>query len=167
MSNEFYACYCVPKRSIGLALWARENGYAVDCPSFSFRRRLPRRKKVEILRKPLIGGFVFVGVDDYDLLLRKGWQAGVDLSRLKPAQVTGQRIVLTESEVDWLIVQGDRMSGKRSELKVGDRVRIFFGPFQDMEGNITEKTERAFVVDLGGLLSRSEIAPFLLKKTQA
>ena len=59
MATNWYVCYCEPRKSLGLVAALGVRGVEAECPSFRFRRLVPRRKRVEELELPLIGGISY------------------------------------------------------------------------------------------------------------
>lgn len=165
MAEKWYVCYCEPGKALALAAALNERGIEVECPSFEFRRRVPRRNKTEILERPLIGGIFFLGVDFWPI--GSGILAGVDLGSLRRMMAPSGPAVVEDEELDGLRVASGEISRDRRSIYKGDTVEFFSGPFKGRRAKVIETGECIIRVEMEGSLGRIEIAPFLLRKIQA
>ena len=134
MSKKWYICWVEPKRSLELVeqLSASKD---VECPSFTFRRRVPRRKRVEVLRKPLIGGIFFCGVGSWPL--GRGLVAGVELSELRRMPgADGSPAVVGDEEIEPLRDSAIIETAERTNLNAGDEVELMVGPFKGKRARV-------------------------------
>lgn len=161
----WYVCYCEPKRALPLVRELAETGHAVECPSFQFRRRLPRKAKTELIERALIGGMFFCQVDSWPL--EGGFAAGVSLDLVRRLIWLGKPAVVMDEDLAGLRLAGRACTDSKTQFAVGDAVSVDFGPFKGARARITEVRGKRFVVEVEGLSIPMEIPPFLLGKNQA
>lgn len=165
--KNWLVCYCRSKYCLPLTAKINDMGFKAACPYFTFRRRAARRNKIEFITKPLIGGTIFIDLFDYPSILQLGWQAGFDLSTLRPLRIGNKIMKISQEEIDWLNFQGEKQSVKKMLLEKGDAVEIVFGPMSGIKCKIVGIEQSIVTVDSEGALGKIKIAPFLLRKNQA
>lgn len=166
MAERWYVCYCEPGKSLALVAELNKIGIEAECPSFEFRRRVPRRNKVEVLKRPLIGGIFFIGVDCWPV--GEGILAGVELGRIRRmvTALSGPAVVEDE-ELDGLRIASGEISRDRRSIYEGDIVEFCFGPFKGMRAKVVKGGKDSIKVDVSGFPGDVEVSPFLLRKIQA
>ena len=162
MAERWFVCYCEPKRSIDLAEALRARGFEAECPSFEFRRRVPRKRRTELLRRPLIGGILFLGVDSWPV--GDGFLAGVNLSRLRRMMTPSGPAVVENHELEGLRQSAAERTDSRSELRKGDFVEICFGPFKGRRAAVEWVGPQSVTVSIEDFSGRADIPAFLLRK---
>lgn len=165
MAEKWYVCYCEPGKSLALARALGELGIEAECPSFEFRRRVPRRNKVEVLERPLIGGIFFLGVDSWPV--GSGFLAGVDLAGIRRMMTASGPAVVDDEELDGLRVASGEISRDRRSIYAGDRVEIVKGPLEGFRAVVKGVESGLLRIEIEGFSGKAEIAPFLLRKIQA
>lgn len=168
MAERWYVCYCEPRKSLALVGALGDLGIEAECPSFEFRRRVPRRSKTEVLERPLIGGIFFLGVDCWPL--GSGMLAGVDLENIRRMMTVSGPAVVDDEELDGLRVASGKVSRDRRSIYAGDRVEIVKGPLEGFRAAVkgVESGEGGLLrIEIEGFSGKVEIAPFLLRKIQA
>jgi|GEM_PF-5262050 len=165
MAERWYVCYCEPGKALALVAALRGRGTEAECPSFEFRRRVPRRKKTEVLERPLIGGIFFLGVDCWPL--GSGILAGVDLGSLRRMMAPYGPAVIEDEELNGLRVASGEMSRDRRSIYKDDVVEFCSGPFKGKRAKVVEAGKDIIRADIDGLPGKVEISPFLLRKIQA
>jgi hypothetical protein len=161
----WYVCYCEPKRALPLCSALTELGKVVECPSFEFKRRQPRKKRFDTIRRPLIGGIFFCHINSWPLgnvvisdvnlneIRRMNWQGS-------PARITDDEInILRQSALDY--------TESRIRLKIGERARVLVGPYRDRVGVITRKERGSLVLNLDDAQIPLKVSPFLLGPVEA
>ena len=164
-ADVWYVCYCEPKRALPLTRELAETGHMVECPSFQFRRRLPRKAKTELIERALIGGMFFCRVDSWPL--QGGVAAGISLDLVRRLIWLGEPAVVTDEDLAGLRLAGRARTDSKTQFAIGDAVSVDFGPFKGARARITEMRSKRFVVEVEGLSIPMEIPPFLLGKNQA
>lgn len=164
MAERWYVCYCEPRKSLALVGALGDLGIEAECPSFEFRRRVPRRNKVEVLEMPLIGGIFFIEVDSWPVGL--GILAGVDLSGIRRMMTPHGPAIVDDEELDGLRMASGEISRDRRSIYEGDTVEFCTGPFKGRRAKVVGVREEVVRVDLEGLPGRAEVPPFLLRKIQ-
>lgn len=144
--------------------------------------RLSKRKDQRPLKRPVLPGYVFASIDDWNVLhtpsirtVRVGpddfaHEAGppqpIDGLRARPiATIDGRPVCLTQKEVDALQVLSRplaalRMPGNR--LRPGDRIKIKVGAMADLNAcieRITKKGKAVAVVELFGKTNHVTLTP--------
>lgn len=163
MAERWYICYCEPSKALALVEALKECGAEAECPSFEFRRRVPRRNKVEVLERPLIGGIFFLGVDCWPM---SGVLAGVDLSGLRRMMAPYGPAVIEDDELDGLRVASGDISRDRRSIYEGDTVEFCFGPFKGKRAKVVEAGKEAIKAEMEGFPGVFEVSSFLLRKIQ-
>lgn len=161
----WYVCYCEPKKALPLARALAEEGVRIECPSFRFRRRLPRRGTEQEIERALIGGMFFCGVDCWPL--GEGFCAGVDLASVRRLLWMGEPAVVSDDDLSGLRLAAKARTDDKLELAVGEFVTIDFGPFKGVQGAITRLRKKRATVELADSSAPIEVPTFLLKKNQA
>lgn len=134
MQKNWYVVYTRSRCEKKVASLLEKKNIEHYCPLNRVIRKWADRKKMVF--EPLFISYVFVHVDAQELYLVK--KASTDIVNFvywlgKPAiikDVEIQNIRLFLSEHTNVILE-------RSEIHIGDTVRIVSGPFMDMEGNVT------------------------------
>lgn len=165
MAERWYVCYCEPSKALALVDALKRCGAEAECPSFEFRRRVPRRNKVEVLERPLIGGIFFLGVDCWPVSL--GVLAGVDLGRLSRMMAPSGPAIVEDEELDGLRLASGEISRDRRSIYEGDEVEFCFGPFKGKRARVVEAGADIIRAEIEGFPGKVEISPFLLRKIQA
>lgn len=165
MAERWYVCYCEPGKALALVAELKSCGAEAECPSFEFRRRVPRRNKVEVLERPLISGIFFLGVDCWPVA--SGVLAGVDLGNLRRMMTPSGPAVVEDEELDGLRVASGEISRDRRSIYKGDEVEFCFGPFKGKRARVAEAGGDIVRAEIEGFPGKVEIYPFLLRKIQA
>lgn len=165
MAEKWYVCYCEPKKCLELVAELVALGLDADCPSFSFRRRVPRRKKMETIERPIIGGLFFLGVDSWPLPARI--VSGVDLRRVRRMIVASKPALITDEDLSGLRVAAAERSHVKNHLRAGDVVEICSGPFSGKMAAVTSSSPDFVWVEVENFSARVQFPPFLLRKKQA
>ena len=165
MAERWYVCYCEPGKALALVAALKGRGVEAECPSFEFRRRVPRRNKVEVLERPLIGGIFFLEVDCWPV--GSGVLAGVDLAGLRRMMTPSGPALVEDEELDGLRVASGEMSRDRRSIYEGDEVEFCLGPFKGKRAKVAKVGKDIIIAYIDGLPGRVEISPFLLRKIQA
>lgn len=165
MAEKWYVCYCEPRKSLALVAALKGLGIEAECPSFEFRRRVPRRNKVEVLEKPLIGGIFFLGIDSWPI--RSGILAGVDLTSIRRMMTASGPAAVDDEELDGLRVACGEISRDRRSIYEGDIVEFCTFPFKGKKAKVVGLLEGAIRVEVEGFSGRIEVSPFLLRKIRA
>ena len=165
MADKWYVCYCEPGKALALVGALGELGIEAECPSFEFRRRVPRRNKVEVLERPLIGGIFFLGVDFWPI--GAGVLAGVDLDRIRRMMTASGPAVVDDEELDGLRVASGEISRDRRSIYEGDTVEFCTPPFKGKRAKVVSLLDGAIRVEIEGFSGRIEVSPFLLRKIRA
>lgn len=167
----WFVCYCRSKATLPLVAALHALGVKAECPSFSFRRRKPRRPAIEVITKPLIDGFFFVHVDDWQRAASMGWLAGVDMSALQRLRSFASSVdfyaQITDDELHCLIEQGEAKSHKRARLHVGDDVSVSLGPLAGFRFSIVALEGNQATLDSPLFPAIIKVATFLLRKNKA
>lgn len=165
MADKWYVCYCEPKKALKLVEELKSLGAEAECPSFEYRRRVPRKNRVEVLEKPLVGGTFFLGVDCWPL---SGSILGLDLSCIRRMKKPdGSIAFIDDKELDGLRVASGEISRDRRSIHEGDAVEFCFGPFKGKQARVLGMKQGVVRLELKGIPGSVEIAPFLLRKIQA
>lgn len=165
MAKRWYVCYCEPGKAMALVSALKQRGIEAECPSFQFRRRVPRRNKTEVLERPLIGGIFFVGVGCWPI--GSGMLAGVELERIRRMMSMSGPAVVEDEELDGLRVAAGKISRDRRSIYKGDEVELVDGPFKGTRAKVIEAGRDIMKVEIEWMLGNVEISPFLLRKIQA
>ena len=161
----WYVCYCEPKKALPLVEELKAMGIKADCPSFLFRRRIPRRNAIEKIERPMIGGVFFCSVDDWPL--PRGYASGVDLSRINcmPDHANGgAAAVVSDDELEPLWASSRERTEKLSKLRPGDKVEVSLGPFKGRVGVVVSDVRHAISVLLEEAEVEIKFSPFLLRR---
>lgn len=163
MATNWYVCYCEPRKSLGLVAALGVRGVEAECPSFRFRRRVPRRKRVEELELPLIGGIFFLDTNQWPL--GRGMLAGVDLEHVHRMLGMGTApAVIADDELQGLRQAASERTRSKVSMRPGSRVEVAIGPFLNHHGTVTETKGSSLLVDLDGFNIGVEFSAFLLRK---
>jgi len=165
MSDKWYACYCEPSKAMDLVRALAAEGKDVSCPWFEYRRRVPRQNRVEILKKPLIGGVFFCRTDSWPL--GEGSVAGVDLPSVSRMLSFGKVGEVSGEELDEFCLAGAQDGNTRTKFLKGDSVTARSGPFKGFKGEVISESGGYVNVLLEGFPMSFKISPFLIGKTQA
>jgi len=165
MSKKWYVCYCEPSKAMDLVEELSGRGADVVCPWFEYRRRVPRRNAVEIIRKPLIGGIFFCEVDSWPL--PDEVVAGVETGSVYRMLSFGEVGIVEDEELQDFRRAGSGKTASGTIFEIGDCVLIKSGPFKEKEGIVCSVCEQEIGVSLEGFPMSFKISPFLIGKTQA
>jgi len=165
MTKKWYVCYCEPSKVLALVDELKAKGLEVDCPWFEYRRRVPRQNRVEILKKPLIGGVFFCRSDSWPL--GGGSIAGVDLLSVSRLLSFGKVGEVFEEELDEFRLAGIQDGKIRTEFLKGDSVTVRSGPFEGFKGEVISESGGPVNVLLEGFQANFKFFPCLLSKNKA
>lgn len=165
MAERWYVCYCEPGKALALVAALKRLEIEAECPSFEFRRRVPRRNKTEILERPLVGGIFFLGEGFWPI--GSGMLAGVDLESIRRMMAPAGPAVVEDQELDGLRVAAGEISRDRRSIYEGDEVEFCLGPFKGMRAKVIESGSDVIKTEMEGSLGNVEVSPFLLRKIQA
>lgn len=165
MAERWYVCYCEPGKALALVAALKAREIEAECPSFEFRRRVPRRNKTEILERPLIGGIFFLGVDCWPV--GSGMLAGVELGSIRRMMAPSSPAVVEDEELDGLRIAAGEISRDRRSVYAGDEVEFVLGPFKGKRAKVAEAGRDIIRAEIEGFPGKVEISPFLLRKIQA
>ncbi|MFN9115801.1 MAG: hypothetical protein ACK5XN_37605 [Bacteroidota bacterium] len=138
-----------------------EHEIEIEAPAFSFRRRQPRKKRVDILSCPLLPGVIFVAQEMADDAIKIAESRDMRLRTLPSSIGSG---LCKDDELEGLRLAAAKRTDIRSKLLVGDRVQIDFGPFKGKTAVITRMRRDSADLIVEGLSWRTVISPFLLRK---
>jgi len=165
MADFWYACRCEPGKTLALAEALKGAGIEVECPTFTFRRRVPRRKRVETLERPLIGGMFFLGADCWPLRVSPSLR--IDVSQLRRVQTPNGPALIRDEELDGLRVAAGEVSEDRREIKPGNSIEFCTGPLKGRVGKVIAAGHNSIRAEVDGLPGTVTVAPFLLRKIPA
>ncbi len=138
-----------------------DHGIEIEAPTFTFRRRQPRKKRVDILSCPLLPGVIFVAQERADEAIRIVEDREM---RLRPLPSSIGSGLCQDEELEGLRLAAAQRTDIRSKLLVGDRVQIDFGPLKGRTALITRMRRDSADLLVEGLSWRTVISPFLLRK---
>lgn len=164
VADEWTILRCASAATIGLAQELRDEGLLAWSPIIRVQRRLPRRRKTELVVKPLIPSFVFVAKHHGD--------EAIDLAERGRVHQC-KRFLFNEDEA---IVPGHQLSAlhlaqirgtiRKRPLSRGDRVELLASLFYLAKAAVTKGPMRSdtYEVELEGQRQRLIFPGFLLRK---
>lgn len=158
----WYVCYSEPKKVLPLVEALVARGRGVECPSFRFRRRVPRRNRTHEIERPLIGGVFFCSVRDWPL--GQGVVAGVELGEVRRMLWQGRPATVSDEELDRLRLASSRRTEGRTRFKVGDEVLIDLGPFKGAQGIVAAREQGQLLLHIEGMSLPLKASSILLRK---
>lgn len=157
----WFACYCEPRKTLALASALEARGLSVECPSFRYRRREPRRNRIHEIERPLIGGMFFCAADCWPL--GKGILAGVELELVRRVMWMGKPAVISSEGLASLRSASSRRTASRTRLLPGTAVVVDVGAFAGARALVLEERPDALLVQIQGMNLPVVMAPFLLR----
>ena len=132
--RKWYAVYTKPRWEKKVAALLSEKKVDNYCPLNRVLRQWKDRKKIVL--EPLFHSYVFVYIDQKER--EAVWQT--------PGVVNfvceeGRPAVVRDEDIDTIkrfLIEHENVSVAKAEIKVNDVIRINYGPFQFMEGNVYE-----------------------------
>lgn len=158
----WFVCYCEPRKTLSLVGALAERGRQVECPSFRFRRRLPRKNKTHEIERPLIGGIFFCHERSWPL--GSGLLCGVELGEIRRMLWMNKPAKVSDKELERLRAVSRSRTISRTKFSRGDRVIVDVGPFKGAIGIVADKERGQLILHVENMSLPLKCSPVLVRK---